>query len=160
MIRRIVFVLGSNIGDRAKNIEDAVGFLKQELALTSVKKSFLMQNPAMLPKDAPQDWDKEFLNLAISGDINLNKFPPSNILSIIKQIEKNIGRIDRGNWSPREIDIDIALIQGIKLNSKELCIPHQSLTQREFFILPIANIEKKLLLNIFPNLYDNREAFK
>jgi 2-amino-4-hydroxy-6-hydroxymethyldihydropteridine diphosphokinase len=151
-MNRIVFVLGANIGNRQKNINDAIFDLEKNLELVSTKKSFFMKNSAILPKGAPQGWNREFLNLAFSGDVDLDRLPPLKILEIIKNIEKKIGRIDRGRWSPREIDIDIALIKDISLEIERLCIPHKSLTSRSFFIKPILDIERKLLLNIFPNL--------
>ena len=114
-----------------------------------------MINPALIPENSPKNWNKEFFNIACSGQVDLSKFPPIKILQIIKNIEAKIGRVDRGKWSPREIDIDIAIIENIFLESEKLSIPHKQLINRDFFIRPIMEIEKKLLLNIFPNLAIN-----
>lgn len=151
-MKRIVFVLGSNVGNRKKNINIAIDYLERELRLAAIKKSYFMKNLAMLPNGAPKDWNREFFNRAVSGNIDLNKFSLMEILKIIKYIEKKIGRVDRGFWSPREIDIDIALIDGVSYKNENLSIPHKDLTKRNFFIEPILAIEKKILLNTFPKL--------
>jgi 2-amino-4-hydroxy-6-hydroxymethyldihydropteridine diphosphokinase/dihydropteroate synthase len=111
-----------------------------------------LANPALIPENSPKNWNKEFFNIAFSGQVDLSKFHPIKILQIIKNIEAKIGRVDRGKWSPREIDIDIAFIENIFFENENLSIPHKQLVNREFFIKPIMEIEKKLLLNIFPNL--------
>ena len=148
MIKRIVFVLGSNFGDRNFYLNQAVKDLTKELNLKKIKQSFILHNKALLKKNAPKDWDLEFANMAFSGDVNLRNFPPQKILRLIKKIEHKIGRIDRGIWAPREIDIDIAIIENVTINEKNLQIPHKFLSKRDFFIKTIEDIEKKLLIHL------------
>ena len=152
MTKRIIFVLGSNFGDRNFYINQATQDIINDLELQNVKKSFMMHNSALLKSDAPEDWNMEFVNMAISGDINLKNFQPQKILFLIKKIEQRIGRINRGKWAPREIDIDIAIIEGVAINEKNLQIPHVSLFERDFFIQTIKDIEKNLLINTNSNL--------
>lgn len=144
--KRIVFVLGSNIGDRKNYLQNAIKELQEKLALTNLKQSSILENKALLLPDSPKEWDMDFLNLALSADINLSEFEPLKILEIIKQIENNLGRINRGKWGPREIDIDIILIKDLKINlGTELQIPHPGLFNRDFFLKTIKEIEPKLL---------------
>ena len=103
----------------------------------------------MRPPQAPSDWDKEFYNIAISADIDLEIFNPLKILEIIKKIEKEIGRKDSERWAPREIDIDILLIGELFFEEKNLLkIPHEGLFNRDFFYKTVEEIELKLLENI------------
>jgi 2-amino-4-hydroxy-6-hydroxymethyldihydropteridine diphosphokinase len=143
MRKRIIFCLGSNLGDKQKNLNLAEINLIQELKLTNLKKSSILQNKAMMLPDSPKEWDIDFLNIAISADIDLLKFSPLKILEICKNIEKKLGRQDRGKWAPREIDIDIAKIDDLKIDiDHKLTIPHPGIYDRDFFIKTISEIEK------------------
>ncbi len=140
--KRIIFGLGSNLGDRNFYLSEAVYELEIQLFLTYVKKSDILKNSALLLPNSPKEWDCEFLNLAISADIDLQKFPPEKILEIVKKIEKKIGRKEAERWSPREIDIDILVIAGLKINIPDtLLLPHPGLFDRDFFIKTVEQIE-------------------
>ncbi len=145
MIKRIIFCLGSNIGDRKANIDLAVQNLENKLELKNIKTSSILENKALLLDDSPKEWDIDFYNIAVSGDINFDKFPPLEILKIIKQIEVEVGKTYRGKWAPREIDIDIAAIDDFRMNYQNLNIPHTELFNRDFFLKTISEIEPEIL---------------
>jgi 2-amino-4-hydroxy-6-hydroxymethyldihydropteridine diphosphokinase len=143
---RIVFGLGSNLGDRNFYLDETVRELEMQLFLTNPKKSQIFKNPAMLLPNSPRDWDREFFNIAFSADIDLQKFPPEKILEIVKKIEKKLGRIEREKWAPREIDVDILAIENLKIKiADKLTIPHQGLFERDFFLMTVKEIESELL---------------
>ncbi|MBL6665308.1 MAG: 2-amino-4-hydroxy-6-hydroxymethyldihydropteridine diphosphokinase [Rickettsiales bacterium] len=147
MKKIIAFNLGSNIGKREKYLELATSILINDLGLMKIEKSHIFESKAMLLEDSPQEWNKKFYNISIAAKICLEKFPPEKILSKIKIIEKEVGRIDRGKWAPREIDIDILLIEGVNINEKDgPIIPHYDLENREFFV--------KTLEEVLPNWKD------
>ncbi len=146
---KIILALGSNLGDRAKFLEEAIFELEKKLLLKNIKQSRIIENKAMLLPNSPKDWDIDFLNIVISGEIELSKFNPGQILQTIKKIEKNLGRKDRGKWSPREIDIDILAIDDLQINiNDKLVIPHQGLFERDFFIDGFKEIELELFLKL------------
>ncbi len=138
---RIVFGLGSNLGEREFYLDEALRELKNQLCLTDVKKSSILKNPAMLLPDSPAEWNCEFFNIAVSGDIDVDNFPPLEILKIVKEIEKKLGRKERGRWAPREIDIDILLIGKLRIDLPGLVVPHAGLFEREFFLKTVGEIE-------------------
>lgn len=139
---RIIFGLGSNLGDRSLFLENSVSELIKRLQLTNTKKSNILKNPAMLLPDSPAEWNQEFYNIAFSADINLQTFSPEKILEIVKEIEKKIGRQERSRWAPREIDIDILTIENLKIKiGQKLIIPHYDLQNRDFFMKTIKEIE-------------------
>ncbi len=147
--KRIVFGIGSNLGDRNFYLDEAILELTQQMFLTNTKTSKILKNPALLLPDSPKEWDIEFFNIAFSADINLRKFPPQKILKIVKKVENHLGRKDRGKWSPREIDIDILFIENLKFNfGDELKIPHLELFNRDFFIKTVEEIEPELLKSL------------
>lgn len=144
--KRIIFGLGSNVGDRNFYLDRAVLALKNQLFLTNLKISNIFKNPALLLPNSPVEWDVEFFNIALSADVDLQKFSPEKILEIVKKIEKELGRKDRGRWAPREIDIDILLIENLKVElGDKLQIPHRELLNRDFFVKTVEEIEPLLL---------------
>jgi 2-amino-4-hydroxy-6-hydroxymethyldihydropteridine diphosphokinase / dihydropteroate synthase len=134
---QIILGLGSNVGGRQQYIKEAIALLKDREVITDIEISKIYQSAAVLPSGAPDDWDKHYLNLAILGTCILE---PEEVLTQIKKIEKTIGRIDRGFWSPREIDIDILLYGDYNIVSENLTIPHKFLLERDFALLPINDL--------------------
>ena len=62
-------------------------------------------------------------------------------LIVIKNIEKRVGRKDKGNiYSDRIIDIDILFYNGRIINKENLIVPHKLLHKRKFVITPLAEI--------------------
>lgn len=144
--KRIIFGLGSNLGDRNFYLDEAVLSLTRELFLTNLRRSKIFKNSAMLLPNSPAEWNREFFNIALSSDVSLQKFSPLKILEIVKKIEKNLGRRDAEKWSPREIDIDILAIEDLQIKIDEtLIVPHYDLFNRDFFIKTVAEIEPELL---------------
>lgn len=140
----IAFGLGSNLGNREKNLEKAVFQLTKKLDLLEIKQSKILINKAMLLPNSPKEWDIDFFNIALTAKINLEKFSPLKILETIKIIEKDLKRNNDQKWSPRPIDIDILLIEETKVNiENKLTIPHYDLKNRIFFT--------KTLNEILPN---------
>ncbi len=145
--KRVVFGLGSNLGDRNFYLSQAVQRLTNQMSLTNCKTSNIFKNPALLLPDSPPEWNSEFFNIAFSADVDLQKFPPLKILEIAKRIEESLGRKNSKRWSPREIDIDILLIEDLKIKiGDQLIIPHYDLLNRDFFLKTISEIEPNLRL--------------
>jgi 2-amino-4-hydroxy-6-hydroxymethyldihydropteridine diphosphokinase/dihydropteroate synthase len=141
-MHRIIFAIGSNLGDRESFLNNSITKLTQNLDLINTKTSTILQNKALLLEGSPKSWDIDFFNIAFSADIDLKKHKPLDILKEIKSIEKNMGRIDRGRWSPREIDIDILAIDDLIVDHPGILqIPHQELFNRDFFMSKFIEIE-------------------
>ncbi|HCA40451.1 MAG TPA: 2-amino-4-hydroxy-6-hydroxymethyldihydropteridine diphosphokinase, partial [Aminobacterium sp.] len=63
------------------------------------------------------------------------------LLDLVKQIEKDMGRIERWRWGPREIDIDLLLLEnGECIDDKRLRIPHPEMHRRSFVLVPLNQI--------------------
>ena len=145
--KKIIFGLGSNLGDKKSCLEKAVLELVDRLELTNLKQSQIFKNPALLLPNSPPQWNQEFFNIAVSASIDLEKFAPEKILEIVKKIEVALGRQERGKWAPREIDIDILWIENVVVDlGIKLIIPHPELKNRDFFLKTIAEIEPNLQL--------------
>ncbi|KAB2907073.1 MAG: 2-amino-4-hydroxy-6-hydroxymethyldihydropteridine diphosphokinase [Ignavibacteriales bacterium] len=80
----------------------------------------------------------EFLNMVVRVETILK---PLELLDEVKNIEKETGRQQRARWHEREIDIDILLYDDLEFHHPRLNIPHAELLKRDFFILPLLDIE-------------------
>ena len=85
----------------------------------------------------------------MSAEINLENYSFEKILNIVKQIEAEIGRKSSARWSPREIDIDILIVDEIIYKNDDILnIPHIDLFVRDFFYKTTQEIEPQMLENI------------
>jgi len=128
---KVVLGLGSNIGDRNVYLQQVIDIFKP------IKQSDIYETEAILPDNSPEEWNIPYLNMAILVETNKKPF---KLLKYIKDIEKKLGRIDRGGWGPREIDIDILLYDDFVLNTEILTIPHKEIQNRPFVIKSIKEV--------------------
>lgn len=135
----VFLALGSNVGDREKNIRKAVELLKRRI-------SDITTAPIYESKAAEYENQPNFLNTALKG---YTKLAPRKLLMFVKEIEKEIGRIERFRWGPREIDIDIIFYGATVCKDAALEIPHPRAHQRDFVLRPLADLEPSLLHPVF-----------
>ena len=130
VLTRSYLSLGSNIGDRAANLRDAITRLRTLGEVTAVS-SLYETEPIEVTS---QPW---FLNCAIALDTELSA---EALLDGILTIERDMGRrrgLDKG---PRNIDIDILLFGDAVISLPNLDIPHPAMHQRRFVLEPLAEI--------------------
>lgn len=136
----VILGLGSNLGNRLNHLSQAIQLLTtgNEATIHNITLSPIYESKAQTQPNAPESWrDADYLNMAIMAETYLT---PHELLRNIKEIEHSIGRIDRGRWAPREIDIDILLYDDIIICDHDLEIPHKMLTQRNFVLKPIVDL--------------------
>jgi 2-amino-4-hydroxy-6-hydroxymethyldihydropteridine diphosphokinase len=123
--------LGSNIGERKKNLDQAFSLLgKNDVQI--VKESSIYESSPV--GNTEQPW---FLNQVLETQTELE--PPA-FLRMVKEIEKKMGRIRTTPKGPRCIDIDILLAENRIVRSVELIIPHPEMTKRNFVLVPLKEI--------------------
>jgi 2-amino-4-hydroxy-6-hydroxymethyldihydropteridine diphosphokinase len=128
--------LGSNLGDRRAQMEDALARLETE-RVRIVKRSSLYETEPVDVADQP--W---FLNCAVEAQTELG---PRDLLDAIDRIEQQLGRERAIARGPRTIDIDVLLYDAITLHTPQLEIPHPRMTQRRFVLVPLAEIAPSLV---------------
>lgn len=134
----IVLGLGTNIGDRLANLRNTIVALKKLPNFSIQQISPVYISDALLPENAPLDWDMPYLNLAIRCETNLE---PLALLEAIKKIEASFGRqADVRHWGPRVIDIDILAWDDRVIESDILTIPKEGLIKRPFALWPLADV--------------------
>jgi len=124
--------LGSNLGNKEGNLKKAIVFLRDLGKVISVS-SFYQSKPWGFESE------NDFLNAAISIETSLSPF---ELLAGTQEIEKKMGRTSKsnGSYSDRIIDIDILLYDDLALDTPELKIPHPLLQERDFVLIPLAEI--------------------
>ncbi|UCC41059.1 MAG: 2-amino-4-hydroxy-6-hydroxymethyldihydropteridine diphosphokinase [Candidatus Aminicenantes bacterium] len=128
---RFFLCLGSNIEDRGKNLEKARTLIKEK-GIKILKKSSIYETE---PVDSlPQPW---FYNQVIKVSAGIN---PIDLLTVIKQIERRMGRKLTTPREPRIIDIDILLAEKTVVQTEKLEIPHPRMERRNFVLTPFKEI--------------------
>jgi 2-amino-4-hydroxy-6-hydroxymethyldihydropteridine diphosphokinase len=132
----IVFLsLGSNVGDREKNLRDAIAALP-ELGVQIKKVSSIYETEPLDLLEQP--W---FLNCVVEGETTV---PPAALLKELRELEKRMGSKKPVARGPRLIDLDI-LVYGLQtINSPELQVPHPRMHVRRFVLAPLAEIAPDL----------------
>lgn len=134
--------LGSNLGNRRAHLSGALERLAAH-SVQLVRVSPVVESPAMLPDDAPADWNQPFLNLVAHCQTEAS---PTEVLDAVKIIERELGRVDRGRWAPRPIDVDLLLYGRETLTTERLRVPHPGITQRAFVLTPLAALEPRMTI--------------
>ena len=129
--------LGSNLqsdfGDRYKNIELAINYLREN-NINLLQKSSFYESVSY-----PNKNDPEFCNSAVSIDTNIS---PDKLLSVILEIEETYGRKRYIKNSPRTLDIDIISFDDQIIDEENLKIPHPHIQKRLFVLFPVLDLDK------------------
>ena len=131
-MKKITFLLlGTNLGDRKKNLATARKAIEVSVG-PILKASSIYQTAAWGKTDQP-----DFLNQALEVQTAV---PAEDVLAEILKIEHTMGRTRDQHWGERIIDIDILLFEKKLISSTTLKIPHPELANRRFALEPLAEI--------------------
>ena len=129
--------LGSNLGDKKAQLEEALKRLNSINGLDVVNHSSIYLTEPMGVTRQP-----DFYNAVAEIKTSLT---PLTLLSEVKKIEYDMGREPNSHFKPRPIDIDILLYGDSEINTLELLIPHSRLTKRAFVLVPLLELDPKLM---------------
>ncbi len=124
--------IGSNVGNRAGFLVAALQKLRETASVKIVKISSVYETEPVGVKD--QD---SFLNGVVRVQTSL---AVRDFHARVKNIEREVGRLERIRWGPREIDLDILLFGGQVVDEANLKIPHPEMEKRRFVLQPLAEI--------------------
>jgi 2-amino-4-hydroxy-6-hydroxymethyldihydropteridine diphosphokinase len=133
---RVYLGLGSNLGDRERNLRAAVERLAAMPGVRILRCSRVYETEPVGPGDQP--W---FLNAVVEADTSLS---PETLLRRAKAIEAELGRQPGPRWGPRPLDVDILLYGERSLDLPDLTIPHPELWSRLFVLVPLAELRPDL----------------
>lgn len=123
--------LGSNTGNSMENLKTAITKLEE--------KSIFVEDCSSIYSSTPVDYlnQPDFLNMSLIIETYLE---PQQLLSELKNIEKEMGRVKTIEKGPRNIDLDIIFWERGSFESSDLTIPHKEAEKRLFVIFPTLEI--------------------
>lgn len=132
--RRVVFGLGSNVGDRGAHLAAASAALAATPGLALVARSRVFETP---PAGGPPQGD--YLNAAVLVESALS---PAALLSRALAVELELGRarVPGERNGPRTIDVDLLWIEGERVRDGDLEVPHPRLASRPFAVQPLVDV--------------------
>lgn len=118
--------LGSNLGDRRAMIAEALGRLHPR------RVSAIVETDPVGKTDQPR-----FLNAVAEVDTDLS---PAALLERLLDIERDLGRVRKERWGPRNIDLDLLLYGAEQVSTETLTVPHPELPRRRFVLEGLAEL--------------------
>ena len=123
--------LGSNLGDREENLRSALKNLEAN-GVRVIKVSTFIETEPYGVTDQPG-----FVNAVCQVETELE---PLELLRLLLKIELEMGRVRIRRWGERNIDLDLLLYEDACMVSEELTLPHPDMQNRDFVLLPLAEI--------------------
>ncbi|MGD0052612.1 MAG: 2-amino-4-hydroxy-6-hydroxymethyldihydropteridine diphosphokinase [Vulcanimicrobiaceae bacterium] len=130
---RAAIGIGSNVGDAAANVRRAFARL-DEVGTVVARSSLYRSAPWGVAEQAP------FVNAVALVETQL---APQALLTALKRIEAEEGRVATFRWGPRVLDLDILTYGDLELADPDLVIPHARLRERAFALVPLAEIDAR-----------------
>ncbi|MBI5188228.1 MAG: 2-amino-4-hydroxy-6-hydroxymethyldihydropteridine diphosphokinase [Nitrospirae bacterium] len=131
--------IGSNLGNRQDNCLRAIKLL-QKRGITVTNRSSMYETAPWGVKD-----QSRFINMAIEVKVEDEKLGKGEegakeLLKILKEIEKELGREKTSKWGPRVIDLDILFYDNLVIKGPDMEVPHPFMHEREFVLTPLCEI--------------------
>jgi 2-amino-4-hydroxy-6-hydroxymethyldihydropteridine diphosphokinase len=131
--------LGSNVGDRLAHLEDAVAALPRHGVEVMRSSSVYETEPVGEVLE-----QREFLNACLRIQTALG---PEELLDACKEVERELGRKGQQvRHGPREIDVDVLLLDRVEYRSERVVLPHPSILERRFVLVPLLELDPELAL--------------
>ncbi|KAL6582079.1 hypothetical protein OROMI_006093 [Orobanche minor] len=129
--QQAVIALGSNVGNRLQNFEDALERMKRS-GIRITRHACLYETEPAYVTDQPH-----FLNSAVRA---ITKLTPAKLLETLKEIERDLGRTDGIRYGPRPIDLDILFYGNRTVKTDMLTVPHERICERPFVMGPLIDL--------------------
>ena len=135
-MKGVYLLLGSNLGKSKEILDHATSKIEIEIGKV-INSSSVYRTKAWGVKNQP-----DFLNQVVEVE---TKLPPEILLQTVNKIEEKLGRVRQIKWHARIIDIDILYYGNITIKSADLVIPHPENENRNFVLVPMAEIAPDLI---------------
>lgn len=124
--------MGSNLGDRARYLRDAVAALDGVVAVSPVYET----EPVGGPEQGA------FLNIVVELDTDLDA---RSLLAECQRLEAAAERVREERWGPRTLDVDVLWVDGETVDAPDLVVPHPRMRLRRFVLAPLADLAPDLV---------------
>lgn len=138
-MNKIYLSLGSNLGDKQKNIEEALEKIEERVGDITSLSAFYLTNPVGFQSEYV------FVNCVCEVNTEMNIL---KLFAITQDIEKEVGRINKskdGFYADRTIDIDLILAGDLVIDTPELTVPHPRFHLRAFVLDPLFEIAPDII---------------
>lgn len=135
---QIYIALGANLGAPEETLKRLLDHLQKTPELDAIRCSSFYRSKPMGPQDQP-----DYVNAVLTATTDLG---PLALLDFLQHLETLFGRVRGRRWGARTLDLDILLYGSLTLNHERLLIPHPGLAERDFVVLPLAELEPTLEL--------------
>jgi 2-amino-4-hydroxy-6-hydroxymethyldihydropteridine diphosphokinase len=133
-LRKVVYSIGSNLGDRLGNVQGAVDALKDTPDVIVVDVSSVYETkPVGGPATSPQ-----FLNIVVVAETTLD---PTTLVERAFAIEDAFGRTREERWGPRTLDVDLIMVGTAVVDQEDLRLPHPLAHERAFVLVPWYEVD-------------------
>lgn len=133
-LKKVVYAIGSNLGDRLANLQGAVAALEDTPDVIVVDKSSIYETKAVGgPADSP-----DFLNMVVVAETTLE---PRTLLERALAIEDAFGRVRSERDAPRTLDVDLIIVGDTVTDQEDLQLPHPYAHDRAFVLVPWAEVD-------------------
>lgn len=133
---RAYLALGSNLGDRAATLQQAVDSLGAAAGVHVVDVSKVYETDPIGP---PQP---DYLNAVVVVDTELGA---RGLLEVAQRLEREAARVRGERWGPRTLDVDVLLVGDDRIDEPDLVVPHPRMWEREFVLAPLADVAPDLV---------------
>ncbi len=135
MKNKVYLGLGSNVGKRLSQLKKAAASLNRLPGTRLKKVSSVYETSPVGPRQ------RDYLNAVAQVETSLD---PVRLLMQLQNLEKKLGRKNRGRWGPREIDLDMLFYGKRRMTGKTLSVPHPRWRDRKFVLEPLAQLSPRL----------------
>ncbi|MCW2804779.1 MAG: 2-amino-4-hydroxy-6-hydroxymethyldihydropteridine diphosphokinase [Propionibacteriaceae bacterium] len=135
-LRKVVYSLGSNLGDRLGNLQGAVDAIRDTPDVIVVDVSSVYESDSVGgPEGSPP-----YLNLVIVAETTLE---PRTLLERALAVEDAFGRVRTERWGPRTLDVDLVVVGNTFKDEPDMKLPHPRAHERGFVLAPWAEIDPR-----------------
>lgn len=138
--------LGSNLSNPEQQVLKALDSLKTLPDTQLIARSELYFSRPQGPQDQP-----DFVNAVA---LLKTQLAPIALLDKLQALEQSQGKVKKRHWGERVIDLDILLYGNQTLQTERLVIPHPFMAERDFVLLPLAELSPDLTLPNHSNIKD------
>lgn len=133
-LTKVVYSVGSNLGDRLSNLQGAVDAIRDTPDVIVVDVSSIYESASVGgPADSPA-----YLNLVVVAETTLD---PRTLLERAQAVEDAYGRVREERWAPRTLDVDLLVVGRTTTDEADLQLPHPLAHQRGFVLLPWHEVD-------------------
>jgi 2-amino-4-hydroxy-6-hydroxymethyldihydropteridine diphosphokinase len=125
---RAFLALGSNLGDRAAELRQAVNAMPDLAVASNVYETDPVGGP---------EGQGAYLNMVVQLETDRS---PRQLLETCRSLEAAAGRVRELQWGPRTLDVDVLWIDGVTVDEADLQVPHPRLRERPFVLAPLAEL--------------------